>query len=370
MGQPVMVRSGIGSWRQPEVTAYGNERELQALVAASPDLLTGVPMATVDEFWVPGIGSVDILGVGADGSITIVECKLRANPEIRREVIGQVMAYAGGLWKMPYDEFVSGWQARSNGRALLDTVVDATEQGIEAEDFRQTVTQHLNDGDFTLIIAVDEITTELKRAVEFLNVATRDEVTVLAMELQYLKDGGLEILIPRTYGVPLGEAKGRTTGSALKWDAESFGRELATLPDGQREALERLLDHGARHGHHPWYGQGKRPGMSYYYRVAGQPVSLFQIYLWPSGNNVTACVGAVNSAKHLGSAQAMEYLGGLRAIPEIAPHVAHLDQDSLNKYPTIPVTGVLDDPTVVDRFLAVLDALRGSSAGPVVEPGA
>jgi hypothetical protein len=134
--RPVLVRDNAGGWRQPEVTAYENERELQHLVAASPDLLTGVAMATVDEFWLPGIGSIDILGVGPDGSITIVECKLRANPEIRREVVGQITAYAGGLWRMPYDDFTASWQARSGGKSLADAVAEYADQEIDPEELR------------------------------------------------------------------------------------------------------------------------------------------------------------------------------------------------------------------------------------------
>ena len=77
MAQPVLVRDASGTWREPAVTSYVNERELQDLVVRSPDLLTGEDLATVDEFWIPGIGSVDIVGIAADGSLTIVECKLR-----------------------------------------------------------------------------------------------------------------------------------------------------------------------------------------------------------------------------------------------------------------------------------------------------
>ena len=49
--------------------------------------------------------SVDLVAVGAAGQITVVECKLAANPEIRSSVIGQVFAYAAGLWSLSYDEF-------------------------------------------------------------------------------------------------------------------------------------------------------------------------------------------------------------------------------------------------------------------------
>ena len=55
------------------------------------------PSAVVEEFWIPEAGTVDLLVVDRTGGLTLVECKLRANPEIRREVVGQILAYAGGL---------------------------------------------------------------------------------------------------------------------------------------------------------------------------------------------------------------------------------------------------------------------------------
>lgn len=49
----------------------------------------------------------DLVGVDGGGRITIVECKLRANPQIRREIVGQVPAYAGAIWQMGTDDFCS-----------------------------------------------------------------------------------------------------------------------------------------------------------------------------------------------------------------------------------------------------------------------
>ncbi|HTC70728.1 MAG TPA: hypothetical protein VK662_14255 [Acidothermaceae bacterium] len=332
-------------------------------MADSPDLLTGVPLATVDEFWIPGIGSVDIVGVGPDGSITIVECKLRANPEIRREVVGQVLAYAGGLWKMSYDDFAAGWAARSHGKGTLaEMVAAASAQEIVDDELRLAVSACLAAGTFSLIIAVDEITEELKRVVEYLNIATRADVTVLAMELQYLKDGPLEILIPRTYGQSLGEAKRSASTTGVKWDLESFGREVEKLSDADRSVIGRLLEHGKTYGDHPWFGEAQTPGMSYYYRVNGQRVSLFQIYLKSTGPTVAVSVGGVASAKTLGPQRALEFLSGLRAIPEIAPSVAHLNADNLNRYPPIPITQ-LEGPGVIEKFLSVIDSVRLSAVG-------
>ncbi len=359
MGRPILVRGSDAKWREPEVTSYENEAALQQLVAESPDLLTGQDLATVDEFWIPDVGYVDIVGVGADGAVTVVECKLRANPEIRREVVGQVLAYAGGLWQMSYDDFADSWSARA-GRSLLDHVADKT-GATESEQVRAGVEASLRSGEFTLVIVVDEITSELKRIIEWLNVMTRDEVSVLALELQYLKEGSTEILVPRLYGEALARAK-RAAGSSAgqKWNPESFAAAIKELEEPARTAVDELMAHGEANGVHPWWGVGQTPGMSWYYQVGPAKVSLFQIYLRPNGAVVAASIGGLFGATGLGAPTALQMVGGLREIPAIAPHVAHVTSETLNRYPSIPVAGVLDQEAVRRAFLQVIDDVRVS----------
>lgn len=357
MGRPILVRGGDSKWREPEVTSYENEAALQQLVAESPDLLTSQDLATVDEFWIPEIGYVDIVGVGADGAITVVECKLRANPEIRREVVGQVLAYAGGLWQMSYEDFANTWAARS-GRSLLDHVAEKT-GAIEPDQVRAGIEASLNSGEFTLVIVVDEITSELKRIIEWLNVMTKSEVSVLALELQYLKEGSTEILVPRLYGDALASAK-RSSGSSTgqKWNAESFAAAVEELEEPARSAVTDLMAHGEANGLYPWWGVGQTPGMSWYYKVGTAKVSLFQIYLRPSGVTVAASIGGLFGATGLGSPTALQMLEGLRGIPAIQPHVAHVTSQALNRFPSIPVAGVLDQVQVRRAFLRVIDDVR------------
>ena len=101
-GQRAACPTAGGPWREPETTSDANEKELQDLVKASATLLPDTaPSAVVDEFWVPEAGTVDLLVVDRTGGLPLVECKLRANPGIRREVVGQILAYAGGLSHMP-----------------------------------------------------------------------------------------------------------------------------------------------------------------------------------------------------------------------------------------------------------------------------
>ncbi|NOX54984.1 MAG: hypothetical protein GXP27_11225, partial [Planctomycetes bacterium] len=103
----ILVRSEKSTrWEAADAVTPKAEVELQNLLIESPFLIPieemrdGVsPLVfAVGEFALPGSGATDILAFSADGDIAIMECKLAANPESRRKVIGQILEYASFLW--------------------------------------------------------------------------------------------------------------------------------------------------------------------------------------------------------------------------------------------------------------------------------
>ena len=90
----LLVRTPGGLWRAPQEGAYGNEAQLRDLLAEQPSLIPGMTetSAAVTELTAPGTGSLDVAAISRAGEIALVECKLASNPEIRREVVGQLLA--------------------------------------------------------------------------------------------------------------------------------------------------------------------------------------------------------------------------------------------------------------------------------------
>ena len=177
-GRNLLIRRAQGSWSAPAVTSYQDEAELRDMLAAEPRLLPGVGerAAAVVEFPVPGVGLVDVVAVDHEGSITLVECKLRSNPEIRRQVVGQVLAYAAGLWRGDLTSFENAWRSRDAGtRSLVHAVLGEEHTDDEADALRDACSDALRDGRFALVLAVDEITEELRQIVEYLNAHTLSE---------------------------------------------------------------------------------------------------------------------------------------------------------------------------------------------------
>jgi hypothetical protein len=203
----LLRRSPETRFAAPEIASYGNESQLQKLIEETPDLLPGVdggpPVVVMREFPL-AVGRVDLVVVDLEGGISLCECKLRANPQARREVVGQIVSYAGALSRMSHHDFAQ----RSSvilGRALPDALATLAEGDFDPDAFHLALSSNLDAGRFRLVIVVDELSDELRDAVLYLNEQTETEL--FALELGYLSDSGLEILIPHVYGEEAVERK-------------------------------------------------------------------------------------------------------------------------------------------------------------------
>jgi len=211
--------------------AYLDEEALELLLEQTPELLPGPdtgPVAVVRQLYVPETGAVDLFIIGVDGALTIVECKLQSNPDIRRRVVGQVVAYAAGLWRLSFEELDTAFAARA-GKTLFATVAalaDEVGRDFDEAQFRDAVSANLAAGRFRLIIAVDAITEELKRIVEYLNDHTVRDVEVIAFEVGYAADDDVELLIPAVYGQEAVRRKA-AQASTRQWDEQAFRQALS-----------------------------------------------------------------------------------------------------------------------------------------------
>lgn len=117
-------RVGDKTWREPDGASYASEKDLENLVKESPEVIPGVPhgpAAVATQVHVPETGPADVVVIDTEGGITVIECKLRENPEVRRWVIGQLFSYASGIALMTVEEQLDDrWRARSAGACGLD----------------------------------------------------------------------------------------------------------------------------------------------------------------------------------------------------------------------------------------------------------
>jgi hypothetical protein len=230
----LLIRRSGGSWAEPEIGGHKSEDDLQALLATSPDLLpgseTGLPMAVARELRVAS-GQIDVVGVDVEGEMTLCECKLARNPGARREVVGQLLEYAGAFRGMTFEDFSDRFQARA-GRPLAAVVSDIAGEGFDESAFEAQVAENISAGRFRLVVVVDRITDALKQTVSYLN--DHLDSSVLALELAYLRDGEVEMLIPAVYGEELTAGKERARRPSVA-DADTV---VVAARDAYHEYLE------------------------------------------------------------------------------------------------------------------------------------
>ncbi len=236
------------AWQRVPEQQLPDEDMLQRLVNDNPevlplgDLSDDVPPlfivareATLDN------GNVDVIGVDWNGLITVIECKLDRNPEVKRKVIGQILGYAAYLWGMTYEAFEqkiarvyfdSNRCPRSDLKGVaLDEAMERFVQGQKKqspdvewsrEAFRQAVTTNLTEGRFRLLIVVDKVNDELRRTVEYLNACTDPTFEVLCAELRYFSTEHTQLLVPAVMGKPAVTKSTAQQGAKSTWTLERF----------------------------------------------------------------------------------------------------------------------------------------------------
>lgn len=170
--------------------------------------------------------SVDHVFLDQDGVVTFVEAKRSSNPQIRREIVGQLLEYAANAvvyW--PSGKVRTQFEATHGSidggyfeqlRYLLglgDASPEDAEPDIEA--FWLLVTSNLAARRVRLLFVADALPAELRRIIEFLN-EQMSPADVLGIEVRnYEGPGGYRALVPNVIGLTetAQEAK-RTAGTS------------------------------------------------------------------------------------------------------------------------------------------------------------
>jgi len=204
------------------LTPYANENLLQELIAKHSELLAGAQIDTADPLrWMlvareagvpddqhaPDRWSADHVLLDQRGVPTFVEVKRSSNPEIRREIIGQMLEYAANAttyW--PADRLrMLAALAQGGEEGLLramNVLLSGGERDASPEDIEQfwrTVDDNLRDGQIRLLFIADALPRELRRVIEFLN-EHMPRIEVLGIEVRQFAGQKLHALVPRVVG--------------------------------------------------------------------------------------------------------------------------------------------------------------------------
>jgi hypothetical protein len=354
----ILVRRKLGGeWQPVESIGYGYETTLQGLLEKSPGLISvnelrpgaGPLLLAIKEFTLQG-KSIDLLAFNAEGDIAIIECKLDANSDAKRKVIGQVLEYGALLWGLSYIELDDLIQVKA-GSSLVESIKQTVDIPDWNEDvFRSQVEENLANGYFMLIIVVDAINDDLARIVRFINAAGGPKFDFAAMEMRLFESKltETEILVPRVLG-PVRSAKSVNKDEPGKpWDEQSLFVAIEQSSGQEAVAVAKRIHEWAKKKTRIWWGKGK---------VDGSFVPVFDYNGTANTLFAVRSIGKVEiyfkrynpKAPFFQEKLRMELMNRLNQIDGI--NLAHAD---LEKFPKIPLT-VFAKEGALGKFLEIYD---------------
>ncbi len=256
-----------------EEEPFRSENTLQALIAEYPELLDGRQMRPDNpRRWIlitreKGIAessdtserwSLDHLLIDQDAVPTLVEVKRGSNPELQRNVIGQLLVYAAhGAVTWTADELRKTFESEGEAKGLDPDEEISKLLGTDVEPnvdaFWIAVATNLAARRLRLLFVADEIPDPLERVVTFLN-EQMPNIEVLAVEIKQFSGESFQTIVPRVIGrmAASEDASNGGTGPRRKLTRLSFLEELPN--EEARGVARKLMDTATAAGATLWWG--------------------------------------------------------------------------------------------------------------------
>jgi len=366
MSGGIYLIQGDGGLVEMTEQAYDSEDLLQKLLADYPNLLAGdqidtteprrwllvsreMPLASEEDG--AGRWSVDHLFLDQDAIPTIVEVKRSTDTRIRREVVGQMLDYAANAVVYWPVETLRTRLEEGRGESEQDLADFLGTPDADPEEFWRRVKTNLQAGKVRLIFVSDEIPTELRRIVEFLN-QQMDPAEVLAVEIkQYVsQDSNLNTLVPRVVGqtVEAQQKKTGAVGESRQWDEPSFFTALEARRGADEAGVARKILEWAETGPFDiWWGRGKHDG-SFFPMLEHKDTRHWLISVWTYGR-LEVQFQQMKTEPFNSECERLELLRRLNEVPGI-----DLPTSRINKRPSF-LLSVLKDEAALRQFLEVLN---------------
>lgn len=369
MARKIYLVEEDGSLRSLEEQLYDSEDLLQTLLEKYPDLLAGDQMDESSprrwllvsrEIGVPDVEngadrwSIDHLFLDQDGIPTLVEVKRSSDTRVRREVVGQMLDYAANsvvYW--PSETIRTKFEARCDDGGDDSRWLVADLVGIDPEDeagvekFWKHVKINLRGGKVRLIFVADEIPTELRRIVEFLN-EQMNPAEVLAVEIKQYVGEGIKTLVPKVVGqTSIKDPTSRR--ESRQWDEPSFFEEMERRRNIEEVEISRkILEWATRNADQIFWGKGKYDG-SYTPKLYHNGQYHWTIDVWTYGKVDVPLGWMMHQPPFDKESKRLELLHRLNQISGV-----NIPDDKIDRFPSFYIS-VLKDETALAQFIETLD---------------
>ncbi|MDO8690021.1 MAG: hypothetical protein Q7R39_08440 [Dehalococcoidia bacterium] len=305
----ILIQDGAGVRDLEE--GFASEDQMQRFLREHADLMPveeiepgASPLLCIG--WEVGVasGSQDLLYVDENGLVTVVETKLRRNPEARRAVVGQVLEYAsqmcawsGARLEEQANKFFRshdcpaefrGKTLEQNLQFFLERTSSPRVGSFSYADFLSAIAANLEQGHIRLVIAIDEPPESLIQTVEFINRFSQ-HFEMYLIQLKRFHDRATEqnIFVPALFGKVERDRPPDTT-PIKDWDdyrtdprwseariaaAKDFVERVdGLLPGWQLTRRFHRAGVGMYYGRHDIVGVGiTKSGQGVYFRLSDNP---------------------------------------------------------------------------------------------------
>lgn len=292
----LLYRNRDGEWIELPEAEYADEAALSELLQHNPSIIPlsdladaePVPLMTVGRESPLGSGYADLLMLDANGRLTVVEVKLRSNPEMRREVVAQALSYAAYLEGETLEGFVERiWRpfaSEYHGSAVAalpftEGLSAATGVDLSPAALESGLSASLASGDFLVLIVVDEPHPQLRTTVSYVNRHATFDLHLV--EVGFFRSGDHQALSPRVLDAGARSASG--SSERRRWDMDGFlgfvGSNHSENVDAVGSLLEGLEPLVSRGLIAFAFGTGGAPSLKVQSVMVGKSI----LWVWPDG---------------------------------------------------------------------------------------
>ena len=239
----IWTRTGT-DWKPAAAQSFRDEAALQEMVAENPNLLplAGSPQIILLGREVRlGNGKVDVLAVETSGRPAIIEVKLARNSEARRAVVSQVLAYAASLHGFDLESLEHGplqGPLEKIGYASLAEAVQDQESAVDLDDFGASFQEHLDNGQFRLVLVLDDVSSELESIIGYLENVTIPGLTIDLVTVRVYEVGGVQVALPQR----ISPDSSRSTAVSDRPVSRKSRARTYDGPDAFAESIQRVKE--------------------------------------------------------------------------------------------------------------------------------
>jgi hypothetical protein len=354
---------GEHGWEPADLSSYENEAELERLLLSDTSLIPGAEgAAAVTQFSLGG-GAVDLLCIDEHGSLTVVECKLKTNREVRRQVVGQVLAYAAALADLSAEDVLDRFNSRlsamadkapaaSLSRDVQSALAISAGHEVDINAVRENVQTNLDRDAVRLVIAVDGVVDELRAVVEYLSAHTPPQIHVVALEVGQFQQDDVRLLAVNSYGNEIElDAAVTATSHKHKWTRDEVEQALEDLLDAEKRLVVQLLHHADSHQAVFNGGTGPDPSAGLYYQILDKRRSFWSMWMIKGKEAISINLGSINNASPV---IVGEVIGVLLEAEFFRQKLSTLS-DVEKRYPNFLISELAEDEAARGALIRALD---------------